>query len=218
MSSTLHPSKICSSNRHHALPQPVRIGKEKCQVRKVPTIVLLDTAFLSWTSINLSFWCVLARPNALKSKNPFAWPKRISEREPKSADKIIRPGDARITDIIIPYVPIGQVLISPSIYCYLQDYGSYRRREKHRRQPSTMLFLLTKMSCVQFINTLLGTSTMAVGQGSVPCTATLQHAFISDIPNHPSLIGRRIVLLDTPGFDNDFATYHKRISSWLASS
>jgi hypothetical protein len=59
---------------------------------------------------------------------------------------------------------------------------------------------------------------MAVGQGSVPCTVTLQHAFISDIPNHPILIGRRIVLLDTPGFDNDFATYHKRISSWLASS
>jgi hypothetical protein len=152
-----------------------------------------------------------------KSKNPFAYPwsrsrTRITGR---SEDKIIRVEDAWVTDIVIPYVSIRQFLTLYIIFRYFQDHGSYRRWEKHCRQPLT-IFFLTKTSCVQFINTLLGTSTMAVGHGSSPCTVTLQHAFISDIPNHPSLIGRRIVLVDTPGFDNN--SCYKRISSWLVSS
>jgi hypothetical protein len=44
---------------------------------------------------------------------------------------------------------------------------------------------------------------MPVSDDLVSCTDHLQHAFIN-ISNRPSLEGRRIVIVDTPGFDSTF--------------
>jgi hypothetical protein len=62
---------------------------------------------------------------------------------------------------------------------------------------------------------------MPIGHDLKYCTTNLQHTFISDIPNRPSLNGRRIVIVDTPGFDSTYAEDReilKRIAVWLASS
>jgi hypothetical protein len=160
-----------------------------------------------------------AHPNALKSKNPFAFSrprsrKSIAGMKPESEDKVMRLSDLQQIDIVILYVSIRQVLISPHIYHHFQGCGSCRCWEKRRRQLLTTYIFLTKL-CVQFINTLLGTSKMAVDHGS-PSTVTRQHTSTSNVPSHPSPTGHRIVIVDTPGFD-DPSAFHKRISSWLAS-
>jgi hypothetical protein len=62
---------------------------------------------------------------------------------------------------------------------------------------------------------------MQVGHDLKSCTNTLQHTYISDIPNRPTLKGRRIVIVDTPGFDNtctEDKEILRRIAVWLASS
>jgi hypothetical protein len=62
---------------------------------------------------------------------------------------------------------------------------------------------------------------MTVGHELSSCTTTVQHAFIN-IQDRPRLIGhRRIVIVDTPGFDNtnmDDEDTLRRIGVWLASS
>jgi hypothetical protein len=63
---------------------------------------------------------------------------------------------------------------------------------------------------------------MAVGHNLVPCTARLQHDFIENkVGNRPHLEGRRIVIVDTPSFDDsstDDKEILRRIAVWLASS
>jgi len=54
----------------------------------------------------------------------------------------------------------------------------------------------------QFINTLLGYSRMRVGHDITSCTSKLEHEVIDPIPNRPKLKGHRIVIVDTPGFDD----------------
>jgi hypothetical protein len=59
---------------------------------------------------------------------------------------------------------------------------------------------------------------MAVGHDLRSCTSNLQHAFIRD---RPHLNGRRIVIVDTPGFDDTYTDDReilRRIAVWLASS
>ena len=68
---------------------------------------------------------------------------------------------------------------------------------------------------MQFINALLESPTMKVGHGLDPCTTTLQYTFI---PNRPRLEGRRIVIVDTPGFDDASTDDQRRIASWLTLS
>jgi hypothetical protein len=61
---------------------------------------------------------------------------------------------------------------------------------------------------------------MDVGHGLDSCTTNVQHAFI-DIVDHPHLGNNRIVILDTPGFDNthiEDEDIMRRIAIWLASS
>jgi len=63
---------------------------------------------------------------------------------------------------------------------------------------------------------------MSVGDDLDRCTANLQYSIIPDIPNHPKLKGHRIVVVDTPGFNDENSTEDseilKRIAAWLASS
>ena len=64
---------------------------------------------------------------------------------------------------------------------------------------------------------------MEVGHDLKSCTNKLQHAFIelSHISKHQELKGRRIVIVDTPGFDDttvDDSEILRRIAVWLASS
>ncbi|KAG1740785.1 P-loop containing nucleoside triphosphate hydrolase protein [Suillus paluster] len=68
-----------------------------------------------------------------------------------------------------------------------------------------------------FINTAVGKVVTPVGHDLRSCTAKIQHTFCS-YPSDPS---RRIVLVDTPGFDDTFVDdceILRRIAVWLASS
>jgi hypothetical protein len=62
---------------------------------------------------------------------------------------------------------------------------------------------------------------MTVGHGLNSSTPVLQHAFVYDIPDRPNLKGRRVVMVDTPGFDDTYtedAEILRKIAVWLASS
>jgi hypothetical protein len=63
---------------------------------------------------------------------------------------------------------------------------------------------------------------MPVGHDLKSCTSSLQHAFIGlDFEGRPELKGRRIVIVDTPGFDDTYTEDQeilRRIAVWLASS
>ncbi|KAG2119830.1 P-loop containing nucleoside triphosphate hydrolase protein [Suillus discolor] len=68
-----------------------------------------------------------------------------------------------------------------------------------------------------FINTACGKEVTAVGHDLKSCTASIQHA-ICECPSDPS---RRVILVDTPGFDDtyvDDSEILRRIAVWLASS
>ena len=62
---------------------------------------------------------------------------------------------------------------------------------------------------------------MTVGYNTTPCTTQLASAVVDPTPLHPKLDGRRVVILDTPGFDEDFKEDKEilqRISEWLEKS
>ncbi|KAG1740783.1 P-loop containing nucleoside triphosphate hydrolase protein [Suillus paluster] len=76
---------------------------------------------------------------------------------------------------------------------------------------------LTGVGKSTFINTAVGKVVTPVGHGLHSCTAEIQHAFCA-CPSDPS---RRVVLVDTPGFDDTFmddSVVLSRIAVWLASS
>jgi hypothetical protein len=59
---------------------------------------------------------------------------------------------------------------------------------------------------------------MQVSDDLKSCTNNLQHTYIS---NCPRLEDRRIVIVDTPGFDNTYVEAReilRRVAVWLASS
>ena len=73
---------------------------------------------------------------------------------------------------------------------------------------------------LQCINSYLGQEKAQVGHDITSCTVTLQ-PFINDLPPDESGKPRRLVLVDTPGFDDTGeANFEilRRISVWLASS
>ncbi|KIM39588.1 hypothetical protein M413DRAFT_193634 [Hebeloma cylindrosporum] len=72
-----------------------------------------------------------------------------------------------------------------------------------------------------FINFVLGSERMEVGHDIDSCTADLFRVVIDPIPGFPDLRDHRLVLLDTPGFDDTFVDdveILKRIATWLAAS
>ena len=61
---------------------------------------------------------------------------------------------------------------------------------------------------------------MPVGHDISSCTSTLQYAIV-DNPSTRKLEGRRVIIVDTPGFDDtyeDDVEILRRIAVWLASS
>jgi hypothetical protein len=81
--------------------------------------------------------------------------------------------------------------------------------------------LLTDWEFLQFINVLLGEPRMNVGHALKSCTSSLQHEFIPYAGDRPHLKGCRIVIVDTPGFDDTYTDDKeilRRIAVWLASS
>ena len=62
---------------------------------------------------------------------------------------------------------------------------------------------------------------MKVGENTTSCTTEPHPAYDIPIPNLPNLKGYRVVLLDTPGFDDtyvDDVKILKHIAEWLAES
>ena len=62
---------------------------------------------------------------------------------------------------------------------------------------------------------------MTVGYNTTPCTTQLASAVIDPTPRHPRLSGCRVVILDTPGFDENFKDDKEilqRIAEWLEKS
>jgi len=71
-----------------------------------------------------------------------------------------------------------------------------------------------------FINALLDANRMLVGHGLKSCTAQID-AHVMAIPGRQRLSGCRMVIVDTPGFDDTYeedAEVLRRIAVWLASS
>lgn len=67
------------------------------------------------------------------------------------------------------------------------------------------------------INQIAGREAVIVGHDLQSCTSSIQHVIIP----HPTDSGRRIILVDTPGFDDtyvDDAEILRRIALWLARS
>ena len=103
------------------------------------------------------------------------------------------------------------ILIALSV---TQCYGRHRLRQINGACPPQ-----THSSCsgpndafLQFINLISG-SHLAVGEGLLSCTPTVQFA------NSFSLAGRNVTLIDTPGFDDSIKTdteILRLISSFLA--
>ena len=61
---------------------------------------------------------------------------------------------------------------------------------------------------------------MKVGHDITSCTSTLQYEVV-DNPSTRKLEGRRVIIVDTPGFDDtyeDDVEILRRIAVWLASS
>ena len=80
---------------------------------------------------------------------------------------------------------------------------------------------LTNSYCLQFINTLLGQSRMRVGHELASCTSKLEYFVMDPIPSPSQLQGHRVVIVDTPGFDDtyeDDVEILRRIAVWLALS
>ncbi|KAH7925385.1 hypothetical protein BV22DRAFT_437408 [Leucogyrophana mollusca] len=68
-----------------------------------------------------------------------------------------------------------------------------------------------------FVNTAVGKDAMVVGHDLKSCTESLQHVIV-DYPKDPS---RRVVFVDTPGFDDTYESDFeilRRIAVWLAQS
>ncbi|KDR82135.1 hypothetical protein GALMADRAFT_135498 [Galerina marginata CBS 339.88] len=71
-----------------------------------------------------------------------------------------------------------------------------------------------------FINTLLGYERMTVGHDLTSCTSKLQEVAL-DFPSGSHLEGYRLVVVDTPGFDDTYegdAAILRRVAEWLEKS
>ena len=69
----------------------------------------------------------------------------------------------------------------------------------------------------QMINQLAGEDVVAVGHSLNSCTTEIKPVIIQ----HPTEENRRIIIVDTPGFDDtyfDDVEILKRIADWLAQS
>ncbi|KAF8072316.1 hypothetical protein FPV67DRAFT_1667739 [Lyophyllum atratum] len=73
----------------------------------------------------------------------------------------------------------------------------------------------------KFINNLMGEDRMPVGHTLSACTTQLDYGIIDAIPGHDRFRDRRLVIVDTPGFDSESpkkdAEDIGRISAWLES-
>ncbi|KAF8147716.1 P-loop containing nucleoside triphosphate hydrolase protein [Crassisporium funariophilum] len=73
-----------------------------------------------------------------------------------------------------------------------------------------------------FINSLLGKERMRVGHYLTSCTAHLEFDIIPcDSRRFPDLAGYRVIIVDTPGFDDTYegdAEILRRIADWLKNS
>lgn len=71
---------------------------------------------------------------------------------------------------------------------------------------------------LQFINTFTGRNAVVVSHKLRSCTAKIQPVIMDPHPTDPS---RRLILVDTPGFDDTFvddAEILRLIAAWLALS
>lgn len=98
-----------------------------------------------------------------------------------------------------------------------QHCGPNRIWEKHRKIISFLSISLTKFE-QQFINSVAGRSVAKVGNDMDPCTTDIQPLVVP----YPADLDRRIVLVDTPGFnidDNvDEVEILKRVAVWLGDT
>ena len=73
----------------------------------------------------------------------------------------------------------------------------------------------------KFINLLFGKEIMQVGHATTSCTAKVQPAILDLGDRFPSLQNHRVVIVDTPGFDDAFledVEILRRIADWLTAS
>ncbi|KAG6907316.1 hypothetical protein DXG01_009435 [Tephrocybe rancida] len=98
----------------------------------------------------------------------------------------------------------------------LKNYGSFRGWEEHS-EPNLVPTKFSESHHTKFINILIGQEVASVGHELQSHTAHIQHFTF----RHPDLPNRRVVVIDTPGFDDtdiDDREVLRRIAVWLARS
>ena len=110
-----------------------------------------------------------------------------------------------------------------------QDHGSYRGREEQCKYQSLFFPLSIRIWLTfhhKFLNSFLSflgdQKRLPVGDKLVACTSQLESIVLEGLTNPWRRIkGRRVVMVDTPGFDDTYAgdfEILQRIARWLEES
>jgi hypothetical protein len=122
--------------------------------------------------------------------------------------------------IIVSVIPF--LLQSTFLTVSMKRHGCYRGRKEHRASFANVpppIFIDTPSP--KFINEFLGKKVMEVNHGLHSCTQEVESIKITLPEDHEHWPNRRLVLVDTPGFDDTERgepEILRKISVWLASA
>jgi hypothetical protein len=103
----------------------------------------------------------------------------------------------------------------------MQRHGSYWGGKEHRASSANVPPIFVDSLSPKFINEFLGKKVMKVNHGLHSCTQEVECATITLPADHENWPNRRLVLVDTPGFDDTERGEHeilRKIAVWLASA
>lgn len=137
--------------------------------------------------------------------------------QPEDDDKIVILTDPRKTDMIIPYVLSStRKTLTPTGFTRLMGPTGVGKSTVRSLSLTDFQLIYSEQ---QFINSAAGQNVTIVGHDLKSCTAKIE-AIAVPYPSSEDPT-RRIVFVDTPGFDDTFiedTEILRRIAVWLARS
>ena len=143
-------------------------------------------------------------------------PPKINSRV--ANDEILE--DGKETDIVILFV-IPLLLSTRIMLIPIPELWAQQVLEKARYLEISLPLGVLVTHKSKFINFLLGEERTRVGHATTSCTANLQPVVFDPGDRFPSLKNYRVVIVDTPGFDDTFVgdvEILRRIADWLTVS